>query len=98
MSHQIVLTFDIDENKVQENAEKEAGRQISKTIVDKAFGSSYYAESKLKEYVQDVLKEMLSENRQEIIDAAIAEMIKNLSKTKMVKEKLVEALDGKEGS
>lgn len=98
MSHQVIITFDIDENVVQENAEKEAGRQISKIIVDKAFGSSYYAETKLKQYVQDVLKEMLSENRQEIIDAAIAEVVKTLSKTKAVKEKLVEALDGKEGS
>ena len=26
MSHQVVITFDIDENKVQENAEKEAAK------------------------------------------------------------------------
>ena len=41
MSHQIVLTFDLDENKVQENAEIEAGRQIAKQVIEHGFGPAY---------------------------------------------------------
>ena len=42
MSHQIVLTFDLDETKVQENAEKEAGRQIAATLMKEVFPQRYY--------------------------------------------------------
>ena len=31
--HQVMITFDIDENQVQKNAEAEAGRQIAEQII-----------------------------------------------------------------
>lgn len=88
MSHQVVITFDIDETKVTENAEREAGRQIAKDIVNKALGGSYYADSKLKGYVKDAVEELIKEHKDEIIEKAVKEVSIALSKTKSVREKI----------
>ena len=80
MSHQVLLSFDIDENKVQENAEKEAARQIVKEMMGS--GNAYYgaASVRMREYIKDILTE------------AVKEVVGNLHKTKAVKEKLQETL------
>ena len=92
MSHQIIITFDLDENKVQENAEKEAGRQIANKITDMALGSSYYRENAMKRYVQDALRELIEQDKEKIIEETIREMVTSLSRTKAVKEKMAEIL------
>lgn len=91
MSHQVIITFDIDENKISENAEKEAGRQIARQIIDKTFGSSYSSEPLMRRYVQKVISEMLEPNREQIIDDAIKEVVGNIHRTKAFKEKFVDA-------
>lgn len=93
MSHQIVLTFDIDENQVQENAEKEAGRQIAKQVIDGAFGESYRRDLMMGKYVQNAIKEMLMPEKERIIADAIKEVVGTLGRTKLVREKLQEALE-----
>lgn len=98
MSHQVVLTFDVDENKVQENAEKEAGRQIAGMLMNKCFGGNYVSEWRFKAYVQQAIREMMEEEKEQIIQASIEELIKALAKTKAVKERLAEALNGEKGS
>ena len=96
MSHQVVITFDIDENKVQENAEKEAGRQIASKVMQTAFG--YNPEARMRSYVQDIIKELLEKNKEEIISRAVKNVTDSLCRTKAVKEKMQEVFDGKEGS
>jgi len=98
MSHQVVLTFDVDENKVQENAEKEAGRQIAKQVIEHGFGPAYNRDSLMKNYVYSAIKEILAPQKDEIIADAIKEVVGNLHKTKVAKERLAEALDGEKGS
>lgn len=93
MSHQIILTFDLDESKVAENAEKEAGRQIARTVVDEVFGKSYSSTNLMRQYVKDVVREMLEPEKDHIIAAAIKEVVENLHRTKVVKEKLAEAME-----
>lgn len=88
MSHQVVITFDIDETKVTENAEREAGRQIAKDIIDKALGGSYYADSRLKGYVKDAVEELIKEHKDEIIERSVKEVSIALSRTKPVREKI----------
>lgn len=102
MSHQVLITFDLDENKVAENAEKEAGRQIAKQIIDVAFGGAYNRDALLRQYVVNVIAEILNPSKEEIIDKAISELVANLNRTKIVREKLAEKIgecdDGEEGA
>lgn len=98
MSHQVVITFDIDETKVQENAEKEAGRQIAEQVIDAAFGSYYNREAVMARYVQNAVKEILTPEKDRIISEAIKEVVGSLSKSKVVRERLKEEIDGKERS
>ena len=94
MSHQVIITFDLDENKIAENAEKEAGRQIAKQIMDVTFGNHYGRENMLRQYVVNILSELLKEQKEEIIDKAVTELVANLNRTKIVREKLAEQLGG----
>ena len=98
MSHQIVITFDLDETKVQENAEKEAGRQIAKQVLDGAFRRNYNADAAMSKYVQNAIKEILAPERERIIAEAIKEVVGSLSRSKIVREKLQEEINGKEGA
>ena len=94
MGHQVLITFDIDENKVQENAEKEAGRQIAKEIMEEAFGKdSYSQKNMIYNYVSKAVRDIIEEQQDEIIKGAIKEVAKSLGRTKVVKEKLVQELD-----
>lgn len=88
---QLVITFDINENNVAENAEKEAGRQLAKKIMDQAFGNSYQQETLMKRYVQNAIAEMLEPMKEQIISEAIKEVMANVHRTKMFKEKFGEA-------
>ena len=98
MSHQVVLTFDVDETKMQENAEKEAGRQVANMLMNKVFGTNYVSAWKYKAFVQQAIKEMMEEEKDQIIQESIKELVKALSRTKGVKERLTEVLDETEGS
>ncbi len=92
MSHQVLITFDIDENKVAENAEKEAGRQIAKAVTESVFGTGYSAEKTMKQYVRDQIEEMIKSHKDEIIQKAVETVVENLHRTKAVREKLEEEL------
>ena len=94
MSHQVIITFDIDENKVQENAEKEAGRQVAREVIDSAFGRSYSKERLMKEYVEKAIEHMLAPHKEEIIAEAVKSVTCNLHRTKAVKDLLERAQRG----
>jgi phosphotransacetylase len=102
MSHQVIITFDLDENRVQENAEQEAGRQIAKTIMDKLFGKPEYIsyrDAKVRNYATEIMKQLLEPYKDEIIEQTVHSLVESLKRTKIVKDKLSEALsDGEQGS
>ena len=92
MSHQVIITFDLDENRITENAEKEAGRQIAKKIIETLNGNSYYVKDNgIRTLCRDVLKEMIGDEKDEIIAEAVHEIVGNLHRTKAVKEMLESA-------
>ena len=94
MSHQVIITFDLDENKVQENAEKEAGRQIARQVVEEAFGrDSYSQKNMIYNYVSKAVRDIIAERQDEIIKGAIEEGAKSLGRTKVVKEKLAQVIE-----
>lgn len=88
---QVIIEFHLDEEKISENAEKEAGRQIASKIIDKTFGTSYNKEALMARYVETVIREILEPKKDEIIKEAIKEVVANLHRTKAVKELLNEA-------
>ena len=94
MSHQVLLTFDIDEAKVQENAEQYAGRKIADTVLEKAFGRnynnlpSYQSQRIAEELVQKTVDEIVNAHKDEIIEKAVKNVTANLHRTKAVKELL----------
>lgn len=90
MSHQVIITFDLDENRIQENAEKEAGRQIARDVIDEAFGSSYSRHAKMTEFVSKAVRDIIEEERDRIITEAISELVKSLARSKVVREKVQE--------
>lgn len=95
MSHQVIITFDLDETKVQENAEKEAGRQLATQIVSGAFGEGYSRNKLMQKYAVDIIRELLEPQLQEIKDTAIKEVVTSLSRSKIVRERLQEEIYGK---
>ena len=89
MSHQVLISFDIDENRVQENAEKEAARMIVKDIFGDRF--SYGTRSEMSMYVQKCINEILEPMKDEIIKEAVSRVVENLHRTKAVKQMLEDA-------
>ena len=97
MSHQVIITFDLDENKIAENAEKEAGRQVARQVIDEAFGTGYGRGGLMKTYVEKAVKELIAPEKERIINEAIKEVVGTLGRTKAVKERLEEELQKDEG-
>lgn len=93
MSHQVIITFDMDENKVAEYAEKEAGRQIANQVIDETFGNGYNRNGLLKAYVQRVIRELLEPEKEQIIAEAVKEVVGTLGRTKIARDRLAEAME-----
>lgn len=93
MSHQVIITFDMDENKVAENAEKEAGRQIANQVINEAFGNGYNRSGLLKAYAEKAIREILEPEKERIISEAIKEVVGTLCRTKVVRDRLAEAME-----
>ena len=102
MSHQVIITFDVDETQVAENAAKEAGRQIAQAVLKEVFGDtylgSYSAKRNATQFLEAVMEEVLKDNKEEILEKAIKEVVGSLTRSKIVRERMQEALDGKAGS
>lgn len=93
MSHQVIITFDMDENKIAEYAEKEAGRQIANQVIDETFGNEYNRKGLLKAYAQHAIRELLEPEKDRIIADAIKEVVGTLNRTKVVRDRLAEAME-----
>lgn len=93
MSHQVIITFDLDENKVQEHAEKEAGRLIAKDISESVFNSGYYNNHRKEEFVQQAVKDIIEKEKDKIIAEAIKTAVSGLLRSKTFKDKLEGALN-----
>lgn len=93
MSHQIIISFDVDETAIKENAEREIARQVSSAILSSAFGNSYTREARMSNYVQKAIKELLELDRGQIINEAIKNVTDSLIRSKAVRERMADALD-----
>ena len=88
MSHQVIITFDMDESKIQEHAEKEAGRQIAREISDTILGTGTWDRKRnLHDMVVQAVEEiLLADGKDKIIEEAVKEVVANLHRTKKARE------------
>lgn len=96
MGHQIVITFDMDETRIQENAEQEAGRQIASAVLKSAFGADYYREHRMHQYVKEAIKEIMGDDRERIVNAAVKDLADALARTKFARERMMETVTAAE--
>ena len=89
---QVLIDFHLNEDKIAENAEKEAAQRIVREMFQGAYGGMDM--NKIKGYVFAVVKEILEPQKDEIIEEAVKEVVANLHRTKAVKEMLADATDG----
>lgn len=96
MSHQVIITFDLDSNKVQENAEKEAGRQIAKQVMSEICEGSWQGSINAKYIAREFLRQevvaVLKDCKDEIINEAIKDVFASVTKSKAVREKIEKGL------
>lgn len=98
MNHQVMISFDVDDKAVSEKIVEAAAKQVANEIIKECFspsiGYDYYgkAKSNMSYYVKSVVEDLLSECKEDIIHEAIADVVKNLHRTKQVKEALEEQL------
>lgn len=89
---QVLIDFHLNEEKIAENAEKEAAQRIVREMFQGAYGGMDM--NKIRGYVLAVVKEILEPQKDEIIEEAVKEVVANLHRTKAVKEMLADAADG----
>lgn len=98
MNHLVTISFDVDDKSISEKIVESAAKQVADEIIKECFepsnGYDYYNKAKknMSVYVKSVVEDLLNDNKEEIIHEAIAEVVKNLHRTKQVKEALEGAL------
>ena len=101
MEHIVQFAIGIDDeairNRVTESAEKQITESIKKdverAIFFKGWNSPSVDKNKPKEWVKDMVKEVIEANKDQIIEAAVAELAKNMAKTKAVKEAMAKVVE-----
>ena len=98
MNHQVMISFDVDDKAVSEKIVEAAAKQIADKVIGECFGTKngydYYDRAKrnMNIYVKSIVKELLDEDRDSIVHDAVKETVKNISRTKQVKDALAEAI------
>lgn len=107
MEHIVQFGVNIDDRVIEKaviaNAEKTIINDLEKAIANEFFERPYRSSFDrnsnfsdtfgIRYWAKDVFKEFLEDNKEVIIDKAIKELASNMSKTKVVKEKLNKILE-----
>lgn len=101
MEHILQFGVSIDDNAIQKIIEQKAAEKIAEEIKQATHGSNYYGKLNdkpklLEDFFKGSVDSIIKENKDEIIDKAIAELVKNLQKSKKIKE-FLEKLETEEG-
>lgn len=103
MEHIVQFAIGIDDEAIKktikERAESDIIDSIKKDVAMIMFESSGYSCGTIvnknypKPWVLDIVKSIIEEHKDQIIEAAIAELAKNMVRTKAVKEALAKVVD-----
>lgn len=95
MEHIIQFGVSIDEHKIVETATNEAAKKIIKNIQDEIDKyTNGWRETELDRLFKERIKEVIDENKEEIILNATNQLASNLSRTKAVKEIIKKVKEG----
>jgi hypothetical protein len=102
MEHIVQFAIGIDDETIRKNvtarAEKEITESIRVDVERSMFNESLYTfgekldKSVPKEWVCDIVKKVIEDNKDRIIECAIEELARNMMKTKAVKEAIGKAV------
>ena len=97
MNHQVVISFDVDDEKIAENIVNAAARQVATQILEKQFGYNSFnktlSASRVHDFVRDAVVEVLEPQKSEIVEEAVKEVASSMMRSKTVREKLAERLE-----
>lgn len=101
MEHIVQFAIGIDDERIKKNitesAEKQIIGSIKNDVENMLFYHDYYGrdinKSNPKDWVVDIVREVINENKEAIIEVATAELAKNMSKTKAVKEAITKVVE-----
>lgn len=101
MEHIVQFAIGIDDNaiknRITDNAEKQITasiqKDVEKTIFNPGWKSGEIDKNNPKEWVKDIVKDVIEANKDQIIEAAVVELAKNMAKTKAVKEAIAKVME-----
>lgn len=101
MEHIVQFAIGIDDNaiknRITDNAEKQITasiqKDVEKTIFNPGWKSGEIDKNSPKEWVKDIVKDVIEANKNQIIEAAVAELARNMAKTKAVKEAITKVVE-----
>lgn len=102
MEHIVQFAIGIDDEgikkRVAESAEKQIVESIKEDVESIMFNKEYYGSSKInkgspKSWIEDLVKEVIEANKDQIIKGATEELARNMAKTKLVREAIKEVVE-----
>ena len=105
MEHIMNIAINFDDDRIREIVETKAAetiiKDIKQDICNRLFNGGYgygrrntTSEDPLSEFSIDIIRSVINENKEQIIQKAVAEVSKSLMKTKAVKEAMTDILAG----
>ena len=101
MEHIVQFAIGIDDEairkRITDNAEKQITASIQKDVERMIFNYAGWGNGEInknspQEWVKDIVKYVIEANKDQIIEAAVVELAKNMAKTKAVKEAMAKVV------
>lgn len=101
MEHIVQFAIGIDDDairkRITESAEKQITNNIQKDVEKTIFNNGWNTvdvdKNSPREWVKDLVKDVIEANKDQIIEAAVVELAKNMAKTKAVKEAIAKVVE-----
>lgn len=102
MEHIVQFAIGIDDEaikkRIAESAEKQIVASIKEDVENIIFNYEYYSgkinKNNPKSWVEDLVKEVIEANKDQIIKGATEELARNMVKTKLVREAIAKEVEG----
>ena len=101
MEHIVQFAIGIDDEAIRNRINQSAEKQITESIKKDVEGTIFYKEwhsnnvdkNSPREWARDLVKDVIDANKDQIIEAAVVELVKNMTKTKAVKEAIAQVVE-----
>lgn len=104
MNHQVLISFDFDDETVKRNIEQHVEKEVIGSIklaVEKCLYGTYWRSDEIdrkdtaptKEFIKDHVEKIINDNKDMIIECAIERIVEKIKNSKAFKEKLKETTE-----